>query len=242
MSQALYHDLVSWYDLLDPVTDHVDEAACFAAAFTRALSAPPRSLLELGAGAGHTALHLKAHFACTLVEPSAAMAARSRALNPECTHVLGDMRDVRLSQQFDAVLIHDAIMYMTTEADLAAAVRTAYVHTRPGGAAIIAPDCVRDDFEEHTRLESGRDGTRTLQCLMWDWDPDPADDSFVTEFVLTMRDGGDVKVAHDRHVQGVFSRATWARVLSDAGFEVTLFPRPIGEDAYDQAYLARRPL
>jgi len=40
----------------------------------------------------------------------------SRTINPEAEHILGDMRTLRLGRTFDAVLIHDAICYMTTEA------------------------------------------------------------------------------------------------------------------------------
>ena len=54
----------------------------------------------------------------TLVDRSAGMLAVSQRLNPECEHVLGDMRTVRLNRLFDAVLIHDAIMYMLSLADL----------------------------------------------------------------------------------------------------------------------------
>ena len=39
----------------------------------------------------------------------------SRVLNPECEHVAGDMRDVRLGRAFDAVFVHEAVMYMTTK-------------------------------------------------------------------------------------------------------------------------------
>ena len=60
----------------------------------------------------------------TLVEPSEAMLAISKRLNPDCEHVQGDMRTVRLGREFDAVFIHDAVCYMTTEADLNAAMTT----------------------------------------------------------------------------------------------------------------------
>ncbi len=42
----------------------------------------------------------------------------TRALNPECKHLPGDKRTVRLGGTFDAVFVHDAVMYMTTEEDL----------------------------------------------------------------------------------------------------------------------------
>jgi trans-aconitate methyltransferase len=73
-----------------------------------------REVLELGSGGGNNASHMKRAFAMILVEPSDGMREISRRLNPECEHRSGDMRTVRLDRTFDAVFVHDAIMYMTT--------------------------------------------------------------------------------------------------------------------------------
>ena len=169
MKPLLYSDLVPWYRLLDPPEDHVDEAASFQAAFERAISPRPETLLELGAGGGHNALHLKRRFRCTLADFAEEMVTLSRELNPECEHLVGDMRTLRLGRAFDAVLVHDAVAYMTTEGDLLAAIRTAFEHTRPGGAAIFAPDCFRETFVEDTEIITGEEGERALRCLMWTW-------------------------------------------------------------------------
>jgi hypothetical protein len=40
------------------------------------------------------------------------------AADPECEHLQGDMRELRIDRTFDAVFVHDAIAYMTTEEDL----------------------------------------------------------------------------------------------------------------------------
>ena len=122
------------------------------------------------------------------------MQALSRALNPECEHALGDMRDLRLGRTFDAVLVHDAVVYMTSEADLAAAARTAFVHTRPGGAALFAPDCLRDTFRERAELLEGDDGARALRGVAWTWDPDPHDDTYIADYALLLRDGSSMEV------------------------------------------------
>lgn len=172
---ALYRELVPWYRLVDPPADHADEAVRYREAIERVASPRPETLLELGAGAGHNALHLKGRFRCTLADPSEPMQALSRELNPECEHVAGDMRTLRLRRTFDAVLVHDAVVYMTTEEDLNAAARTAFVHTRPGGAAVFAPDHVRETFREGTNLIAGDDGDRALRGLEWTWDPEPTE-------------------------------------------------------------------
>jgi SAM-dependent methyltransferase len=252
MRERLYGELVDWYRLIDPPADHDDEARVFHAAFERcfqgestleqgARASRPQTLLELGAGAGHNALHLKAHYRCTLVDLSPEMLALSRALNPECEHIVSDMRTLRLGRRFDLALIHDAIVYMTSDADLTAAVRTAYEHLAPGGVAIIAPDCLRETFEENTETEQASEGTRTVTTLMWDWDPDPTDDTFTTEYVFVMRDGLRVESVHDRHVTGMFSLATWRRILEGVGFALELLARPLGDGRNDEVFLCRKP-
>ena len=150
-------------------------------------------VLELGSGGGHLASHLADRFALTLVDLSAPMLAVSRRLNPGASHEVGDMRTVRLHREFDAVLIHDAIDYMTTEADLAAAIATAYAHCRPGGRVVIVPDDVMETFEERTE-HGGTDGAdgRAIRFLSWSYDPDPADSETLTQYTFMLRaaDGG----------------------------------------------------
>ena len=115
-----YGELAEWWPLVSPPEDYAEEAAEYA----RLLAAHPRpvvEVLELGSGGGHNAVHLRAHFTLTLVDQSASMIEQSRRLNPGCEHHVGDMRAIRLDRAFDAVFIHDAIDYLTTEDDLAAA-------------------------------------------------------------------------------------------------------------------------
>jgi SAM-dependent methyltransferase len=243
MKPLLYSELVPWYRLLDPPADHEEEAVSFQAAFERVASPPPETLLELGAGAGHNGLFLKRRFRCTLTDISEPMLQLSRELNPECEHLLGDMRTLRLGRTVDVVLVHDAIVYMTSEADLRAAVETAFVHTRPGGAAIFAPDTVRETFRDFAGLQEEDDGARSLRCLEWSWDPDPTDDTYTVEYALLLRDGTDLRAVHDRHIEGLFSRPTWIAILKGAGYQVDSLPRPVGEGGYvDQIFLCRRPV
>jgi hypothetical protein len=227
---------------VDPPEDHWDEAASYQGAIERVATPRPETLLELGAGAGGNAFYLKRRFRCTLSDPSEPMLSLSRELNPECEHVSGDMRSLRLSRTFDAVFVHDAVMYMTSEADLRAAVETAFVHTRPGGAAVFAPDCFRETFREATNLLSGTDGALALRGLEWSWDPDPSDDTFVTDFAFVLREGEGVRVVHDRHVEGLFAIGTWRRILEGVGFQLETFERPLDEaGATDELFVGRRP-
>jgi SAM-dependent methyltransferase len=221
----LYGELASWWPLLSAPADYAEEAAFFERTLLAACQRPARTLLELGSGGGNNASYLKERFHMTLVDRSPGMLEVSRALNPECEHIEGDMRAVRLGRAFDCVFVHDAVVYMTTELDLRRAIETAFLHCRPGGAALFAPDHVRENFKPSTG-HGGHDGARrSLRYLEWTWDPDPTDTTYVVDFAYLLRgDDGSVRVEQDRHILGLFARADWLRLLSDVGFQPSVVP------------------
>lgn len=221
----LYTDLAVWWHLLSPVEEYEEESATYARTMRAFARRPLREVLELGAGGGNNAWHMKASFAMTLADVSAAMVAESRRVNPDLEHHVGDMRSIRLGRDFDAVFIHDAIDYMTTADDLRRAIDTAFVHCRPGGVALLAPDHVREIFRPATD-HGGSDGPdRAMRFLEWTWDPDPADSTCITDYVYALREpDGSVRVEHDRHVHGLFPRQTWLDLMERAGFAATVVP------------------
>ena len=215
----IYTDLADWYQLLTAPDDYVEEAAFYWGLIVDAADAPPRTLLELGAGSGNMATHYKQHVQATLTDLSPRMLEWSERQNPECEHVAGDMRTLRLNRVFDAVFVHDAVCYLTTEADLRQAIQTAFLHCRPGGVAIFAPDHVRDVFAPSTD-SGGHDGEgRGLRYLEWTRDPDPLDSTYTVDYAyLLQEDGQPTRCAYDHHVHGLFSRATWLGLLEEVGF------------------------
>lgn len=242
----LYRDLADWYPLLTPVSDYAEEAAFYLRLFEADGRRSPRTLLDLGCGGGHNAAHLKSTLACTLVDLSSDMLALSRRLNPQCEHVQGDMRSIRLGRVFDCVLEHDAVSYMSSRDDLARAITTAFEHTAPGGTALFQPDFVLETFEPGTET-GGSDadaGERALRYLEWRWAPKPAGTSYVMDMAYLLRDGrGAVEVVHDRHVMGLFPRAVWLELISAAGFQplVVRFDHGSSSPAGHDVFLGRRP-
>ena len=240
----LYRELADWWPLLSTPADYAEEAAFYQRTLLDACRRPCETLLELGSGGGNNASHLKARFRMTLVDPAPGMLAVSRALNPECEHVQGDMRTVRLDREFDAVFIHDAICYMTTEADVRRAIETAWVHCRPDGAVLFAPDHVRENFASAADC-GGHDGAdRALRYLEWMWDPDPSDTTYVVDYAYMLREpDGQVHVEHDRHEEGLFAREDWLRIIRDVGFEpaIVAFNHSELEPGRYIVFAARRP-
>jgi SAM-dependent methyltransferase len=240
----LYRELAEWWPLLSAPEEYAEEAAFYQRVLIDASNRPLTTLLELGSGGGNNASHLKKRFSMTLVEPSPNMLGVSRRLNPECEHVQGDMRSVRLGRRFDAVFVHDAIVYMTTEADLRAAIATAFVHCEARGVALFAPDHLRDTFMPSTDHGGHDGGGRGMRYLEWTWDPDPADNVYLVDYACLLRErDGSLRVEHDRHIEGLFARADWLRWLADAGFRPGVVPfehsdLPSGEY---EVFVATRP-
>jgi SAM-dependent methyltransferase len=218
-SHRFYGELARWWPLVSPVEDYADEAGEFYRVL-QAAAPNARTLLELGSGGGHNAFHLKRAFQMTLSDLSDEMLAVSRRINPECDHVCGDMRTLDLGRTFDTVFVHDAIDYMTTELDLAAAIETAYRHCRPGGVALFVPDALRGSFEPSTEC-GGRDGPdgEGIRYLEWSYDPDPDDSVGTTQYTFIIREvDGEVSTFSETHLFGVFPQGTWLTLLARAGF------------------------
>ena len=236
----LYGELAEWWPIFQSPGEYKEEAAYFARTLKESSKPPPRSVLELGSGGGNVAYHLKRHFEMTLVDLSPGMLAVSRALNPELEHVKGDIRKIRLGRTFDAVFVHDAICHMTTQADLRAAMKTAYEHLRPGGVALIVPDEVRETFAEETD-HGGNDAERgSVRYLQWITDPNPRDNHYVVDFAIMIRDRkGRTRVVHDRHTMGLFPRAKWRSLMREVGFRLTAINEEF-EDFSRDVFLGRR--
>lgn len=238
MTHKMYTDLADWWHVLSPPEGYIDEAAFFRQALKDAGLPPSPTMLELGCGGGNNAAYLKEDFAeVTLTDLSPQMLEMSRAINPECEHILGDMRTLRLGRTFDVVFIHDAIDYMTTLQDLRLALETAAIHCKPGGLTLIVPDYVAEIFEPSTD-HGGSDGDgRAMRYLEWSYDPDETDTTYTVDYVYVLRENNQpVRVEHDQHINGLFPREDWLRLLRESGFE----PRILHDQYEREIFLARR--
>lgn len=243
----LYEELAEWWPLISPPADYAEEAGVYLQLLRGAATGPLVKVLELGSGGGNNASHLKRELSLTLVDLSEGMLAMSRALNPECEHLAGDMRTVRLGRLFDAVFVHDAVAYMATEADLRAALETVAVHLRPGGVALVAPDDTLETFAPGEEVEGhdepvGPDGRgRSVRYLTWSLPLEPGSTAASEHFALLLKErDGSVRCVHDAHTFGVFSRATWLRLFDEVGLEARLAPRTIEGNEYDTFVAVKR--
>jgi len=206
---------------MSPPGDYAGEAGAIHSLIQAHARREVKTLLELGCGGGHTASHLKKHYRITGIDLSLAMLENSRRLNPDIDHHCGDMRIVRLGKRFDAVLIHDAINYMSNESDLAAAFQTAWKHLEPGGVFVtfieqLAGGLVKYEFGGKTHEKGGI----RLVYFEDNYDPDPTDTTYECTLVYLIRNGNQYRIESDLHILGIFQLETWLNLLRGIGFEV----------------------
>lgn len=132
----------AYYDLIYRNKDYAAEASYVRSLLTRH-GARGRELLELGCGTGRHAAYLaRDGYRVHGIDLSPEMVGLARASIPcELAERLrfdtGDVRNVRLGSQFDAVLaLFHVASYQTTNQDLTAMFATAAVHLQPGGLFI----------------------------------------------------------------------------------------------------------
>lgn len=233
----LYHELADWWPLMSPPGEYASEAAEVARLLCPDGATERPRVLELGSGGGHLASHLKTRFELTLLDRSPRMLALSRSLNPECRHLQGDMRSVRLPERFDAVLIFDAVSHLIDITELCAAVQTARAHLRPGGLGVFCPDWTTECFRPDTST-GGIDGPdRGMRYIEW-IDPQLRGTVYRTDIVYLLRETGKpLAIEHDAVELGVFSRKQWDDALRGAGFVSTERHRLSGRDVFS----ARNP-
>lgn len=180
-------------------------------------------LLELGAGGGHMLAHLVQHFECTASDLSDAMLENCARLVPQARRFRADMRELRLEERFDAVLIHDAVDYMLDKADVAAALATAAAHLAPGGVVLVAPTYTRDNFVDAEVAEDANpDAGLTYFSYVHSLNARATQYELILVYLIRDAKQHKVEIIEDRHCCGLFSEREWSRALAKAGFDAEL--------------------
>ena len=224
----LYQELSYLWPLISPASEYAEEAAFWSKTLKTNLGLGPHSILDLGVGGGHLLSHLTYEYQATGVDLSPKMLALSKELNPDVTHHIGDMRNIRLGKKYDAVLIHDSISYLLSEQDLSETFETAKQHLRVGGILLLGPEWTRETFPGTTVMHWIKETTvGELTCIEHLHDPDPEDTTIESTFFYLWNDAGQLRIEEDHHTTGLFSRSIWIRLLESIGFTVSedFFPR-----------------
>jgi SAM-dependent methyltransferase len=246
MSTArLYDDLAWLWPMWGAAEDYAGYGEHVAALIRQHARMPARSLLNVGCGGGKNAFNLKRHYAVTGLDLSPNMLALARALNPDCEFLEGDMRGFDLERTFDAVLLDDAVSYMTSHAELRSAFAAAWRHLRPGGVMIVTPDDTTETFIQNRTTATpgaGAAGPPSKDVVFIEnvYDPDPADDHYEATLIYLIREDGRLRVETDHHVCGLFPLDTWRESLTGIGFEIHQHEH-IDEDATYVTFACLKP-
>lgn len=252
----LYEQLAHLWPLLSPAEDYAADADRIGALIDAHLQRPNHdddpdqlddparklNVVEFGAGGGHTLFFLSQDCQCTAVDLSDAMLENSRHINPDVTHIVADMRNAQLDMQFDVVLIHDAIDYLTTESDIAATFATAAKHLRAGGLLIVAPTYVAETFVagESMEDENADDDTEvrfiSRVARVTDLNGDGEPNLMEMHLTIFIRDLAtqELTVETDKHTCGLFAKQTWLDLMRDAGFDAKVDAFLQDEDGDDE--------
>ncbi len=162
---------------------------------------------------------LKKHFEITGVDISKYMLDLAKKLNPENSYIRGDMRNIRLEEKFDVVLLYDGINYMASEKDLKAAFETAHANLKDGGIVLTVVEETPSSFQQNKTHVSHRTGDNIELTYIEHWyDPDPNDSTYETAFVYLIRKDKKLTAEHDLHICGIFEVEVWERLLKEVGF------------------------
>jgi SAM-dependent methyltransferase len=221
----MYTEFAHHCQLINPREDYADEAPQWTAALRKHLGPGRHEILELGAGGGNQLWYWAKEFKATAVDLSPAMIEQARKLCPDVEFHLGDMRTVRLARRFKAVLIADAVDYLTSEEDLRATFATTAAHLEPGGVFITCPDYYRETFAGPiASCGTNSAGTVHFTNMEYIYDPDPADTTIDVLNWYLLNEDGRLRIEQDRHVYGLFPQQTWLHLMNQAGFAVEKVP------------------
>jgi hypothetical protein len=68
---------------------------------------------------------------------------------------------------------------------------------------------------------------------VWKSDPDPTDTTYIVDYAFLIRESnGGVRVVHDRHIEGLFSRRQWLDAFRAAGLDASSDVDQFGRDVF----------
>ena len=217
----LYTDLVWTWPIISPWQDYVEESENFLESIKASSSIPVRTLLNMGCGGGHNDKTLKKHLQVTGLDLSEGMLGLARSLNPECTYLHGDMRTIRLNQEFDAVVVFDSLAHMLSDEDLKSAFGTAFSHLKPGGVFCTYREFAPERFiQNETKTSVQRNGGVEIVLIENYYDPDRHDSTFESTMLYLIRRDSELNIETQSGLVGLFPLEIWTGLLTEVGFDV----------------------
>jgi len=217
----LYKDLSWLWPIISPPETYIFEGDLLIQKIKEYGGNDIKTALNLGCGGGHLDWVIKKAFDLTSIDISRDMMNLATKLNPEVEYIFGDMRSARLGRLFDTVVLHDAVIHMTTIDDLTLAFRTAYEHLRPGGVFVTYVEEWPEHFvQNRTETSLHKKDDLEVTFIENNYDPDPTDTNYECTFVYLLRQKGKLDIQMDKMILGIFPVEFWIGAMRKVGFEV----------------------
>jgi len=212
-----------WSEVTPPETYRAEADDLFEI-MTESLGRKPNTILELGAGGGYLLHDLQTEYSTvelTLVDSSPEMLEEARRRNSKAVTILGDMTTLALNKQFDVVLLHDAVMYLSDRDEVQQTLEVMKKHCSPEGVVLIIPDCCRETFEERILTAQCHTERSSIHLTEWHWDPNDTDDVVSVEFSVLLRENPQQKVQshHETHSMLVLSLGEWMTLFMENNWQ-----------------------
>jgi len=217
MTWKSYGPLAWTEKILAPPEKYEKEVIQYITAINRNSIKELKTMLHLGCGAGGHDLHFRKHFELTGVDISEDMLKIAKELNPDVRYIHGDMRSIRLKQEFDVVIIPDSIMYMNTLEDLKDAIHTASLHLSPGGILLVVVH-PREEFQNNNFVYTGTD--RNTHITLFENNHVISETQYEATLVYLIRQNNELQVHFDVHTLGLFDHLTWVQLFAEASLSL----------------------
>ena len=210
----LYGELAWLWSEVTPAGAYIDEAQDLYDIVSEALGRRPKNILELGAGGGYLLHDMQTvcpAFDITLVDSSEDMLAEARRRNPKARTICADMTTLDLQEQFDVVLLHDAVMYLENRAAVSKVLGTMRSNISSGGVALVVPDVCTETFEERILTAESKGERAHVHFTEWHWGSNPQSDQVIVDFSVLIREHEQhcVSSHHETHRMLVLSLSDW---------------------------------
>lgn len=213
--------------------DYIGEVLRFCWMIKKYAKIDVKNVLHLACGAGVYDFTFKEHFAMTGLDISPEMLKTAGKLNPQVSYHYGDMRDFDLGRKFDAVIVPDAINYLTTLEDLKKAVDNAFAHLVSGGV-FLATVHTREEFRENNFAYSNADENYHITVFENNYITDTDKSGYESTIIYLIRTGGKLDIHTDVHRLGLFALDTWCDLLG--GYSAAVHQERM-DDLYDSFLL-----
>ncbi len=238
----MFHKSAAYYDLIyQDLKDYREEAAKIDTLLQR-LNPTLQKLLDVGCGTGEHAKQLRTRYGYEVdgidIEPGFVRIAQKK--NPEASFQVGDMRDFRLGQRYDALLcLFSSIGYTETFDGFRAAIQCFAQHLNPGGWLIcepwITPDVWQPGQVDSVSATDPKTGDTVVRTRVGETDGAVS----VLKIDYEIHGQEPLRQFSETHRLGLFTREEMQEALEQNGFRSEWLPIGLQSQALFVAQLTK---